>query len=426
MGKLTDKKIKSFSSKNAGFHYDGDYLYLKVSPKGKKVFFFKSYRFNGRTISDIKLGEYYNGKTGLLTLASARDKARDIIRCYQDGIDYKEKIRQAKERERTDNSLNHWFNQWIATKQDLTPKTLQGHSGRYNNHIKPILGKRKITDISINDVESLYQSLQENNAYETVNRCRMVLSWIFDHAIKRRVITFDPADIAKDIIIKDNTDRHLPAIHEDTHTDLQIGKLYLDTYTYNGSIITNYAFKILPYLFLRPSELLTLNWCDIDFTADLIIIPAERMKKKREHAIPYPQQVKALLWELQQYTGHYRNVFTDNGSTPMKSETISKAMRRMGYKNIHCPHGFRSTASKWLHNRRVKDKLFNYEPIELQLAHAKDNKVETAYNRFHTLQFINERRELMQAYANHIDNLRAKAQSHLMQGGIIEIVPTDT
>ncbi len=426
MGKLTDRKIRGFTADNTGFYYDGDYLYLKVSPKGKKVFYFRGYRFNGKVVSQIKIGEYFNGKTGLLTLASARDKVRDIIRCYQDGIDYKEKIQQEKERQRTDNSLDYWFNQWLMTRQDLTPKTLNGHIGRYNNHIKPILGTRDITDISIGDVESLYQSLQKNNAYETVNRCRMVLSWIFQHAIKRRVITFNPADIAKDIIIKANTDRHLPAIHEDTHTDLQIGKLYLDVHTYNGSIITNYAFKILPYLFLRPSELLTLKWCDINLDDSLIIIPAERMKKNREHAIPLPSQVKTLLLGLQPYTGHYQNVFTDNGKTPMKSETLSKAMRRMGYKNIHCPHGFRSTASKWLHNRRVKDNLFRYEPIELQLAHAKDNKVETAYNRFHALQFIDERRELMQAYANHIDDLRMKAQSHLMQGGIIEIVPTDT
>jgi integrase len=71
----------------------------------------------------------------------------------------------------------------------------------------------------------------------------------------------------------------------------------------------------------------------------------------------------------------------------------------MGYSSDDvCGHGFRTTASTLLNEQ-------GYPPdvIELQLAHAERNKVRAAYNRAKRL---NERRAMMQSWADYLDGLR--------------------
>jgi len=62
-------------------------------------------------------------------------------------------------------------------------------------------------------------------------------------------------------------------------------------------------------------------------------------------------------------------------------------------------HGFRSTASTCLNELGWHPDL-----IELQLAHAERNESRGAYNR---AQRLGERRKMMQAWADYLDELRA-------------------
>ena len=64
-------------------------------------------------------------------------------------------------------------------------------------------------------------------------------------------------------------------------------------------------------------------------------------------------------------------------------------------------HGFRALASTCLNEQGWHPDL-----IELQLAHAERNKVRAAYNR---AQRLSERRQMMQAWADHLDALRTGA-----------------
>jgi len=69
-------------------------------------------------------------------------------------------------------------------------------------------------------------------------------------------------------------------------------------------------------------------------------------------------------------------------------------------------HGFRATASTLLNEMGVAPDL-----IELQLAHAERNKVRAAYNR---AQRLAERRQMMQRWAEYLDELRLMASSPTM------------
>lgn len=64
-------------------------------------------------------------------------------------------------------------------------------------------------------------------------------------------------------------------------------------------------------------------------------------------------------------------------------------------------HGFRSTASTLLHELGWRSDV-----IERQLAHAERDKVKAAYNH---AEYLPERREMMQAWSDWIDELAKKA-----------------
>ena len=85
----------------------------------------------------------------------------------------------------------------------------------------------------------------------------------------------------------------------------------------------------------------------------------------------------------------------------MSNNTILKALERMGYKGRMTGHGFRGVASTALNE-------MGYRPdvIEAQLAHIQVSRVRAAYNH---AQYLPERRQMMQAWADHVDAIKVGA-----------------
>jgi integrase len=125
------------------------------------------------------------------------------------------------------------------------------------------------------------------------------------------------------------------------------------------------------------------------------------MKMGEPHIVPLPRQAVVILRELQLFTGGVRLVFPSLLSLdrPMSENTINAALRRLGYSgDEQTAHGFRTMASTLLNEQG-----FPPDVIELQLAHAERNKVRAAYNR---AQRLAERRSMMQAWADYLEQLR--------------------
>lgn len=403
MGKLTTTKIKGIKpSSKQQIIYDGDYLYLFVSPKGKKVFRLKGYRFNGKEINPITFGEFNDGKKGHVTLAEAREKARQAIVDYKSGIDHGQKLKAEKIKAAHEqaNTLDDWFTHWIETKSDRDPKTQQTYRGRYAKWIAPFYGRRPIASITDDEVERLYQHIQTTCSSEMAKRCHIILNGIYKLARKKRVVESNPADAARDEI-KPPKESHFPAIVDDE----AIGDLLVTMENY-GKISTLFAFRLIPYLMLRPINLVSLTWGDVDFDRALISIDAARMKTNHDHVIPYPRQVGAILEELHAYSGHGEYLLPNRqGKHHMNRDALSKGLRVMGYQNKHTPHGYRSMATTWLYNNH----FYSYA-IEKQLSHTEPNKVVKSYSRDDAMRYLDDRRKMLQAWADHLDTLRAKAQ----------------
>lgn len=123
--------------------------------------------------------------------------------------------------------------------------------------------------------------------------------------------------------------------------------------------------------------------------------------------MPLSRQALALLQELHKLTGHQRYLFPSQQSPGgvMSNKTLSKALSLLGYSgDVTTPHGFRTIASTSL------NELGRWRPdaIERQLAHTERDSVRAAYN---WAQYLQERRAMMQAYADYLDQLREEART---------------
>lgn len=117
--------------------------------------------------------------------------------------------------------------------------------------------------------------------------------------------------------------------------------------------------------------------------------------------MPLPRQAVDLLSEIREDTGDHRYIFPNyrNRTQPMTSTTVLQLIYRMGYTTRVSSHGWRHTFSTVLNERG-----YNRDWIELQIAHVDGNSVRGTYN---VAQYIDGRREMMQWYADYLDELRA-------------------
>lgn len=160
------------------------------------------------------------------------------------------------------------------------------------------------------------------------------------------------------------------------------------------------ALKVAPLVFVRPGELRTARWADIDMVAAEWRYTAS--KTGTPHIVPLAAQAVEVLRGLHPLTGRGEYVFpSERGKgRPMSENTINAALRALGYdRDTMTGHGFRAMA------RTILDEVLGFRPdyIEHQLAHAVRDPNGRAYNR---TAHLPERRKMMQAWADYLDNLR--------------------
>ena len=156
-----------------------------------------------------------------------------------------------------------------------------------------------------------------------------------------------------------------------------------------------------------------MEWAEIDFEAAMWTIPAAKMKRTlhgkengRPHFVPLPKQAIEALEEVRPFTGDGMYVFPSLHSRirPMSENTVNTALRRMGFSGKEATaHGFRATARTLL----VERLNANPDVIEAQLAHGKSGVLGAAYDR---TEYMEQRRKLMQLWADYLDRLREGAK----------------
>lgn len=372
--------------------FDGGGLYLEVSPAGGKLWRWK-YRVNGKE-RRLALGIYPD--TGLADARDKRDAARKLLAAGIDPGEHRKAAKAAGEG-RAANSFAVVAEEWLAKQSaHMAPATLEKARWTFDDLVFPWIGTRPIADIDAPEMLKLLRRIEDRGAHETAHRTKQRCGQVFRYAIATHRASRDPTADLRGALTPAKT-THRAAV---TDPD-KVGELLRAIEGYTGSFVVRCALKLAPLAFSRPGELRQAEWAEIDLDSARWRIPAGKMKMREEHTVPLSSQAVTVLRELQPLTGAGQYVFPSERSRqrPMSDGTINAALRRMGFdKDTMTGHGFRAMAST-----RLNEMGWSPDVIERQLAHAERNKVRAAYNR---AQYLDERKRMMQAWADYLDGLR--------------------
>jgi len=372
---------------------DGRGMYLEISPSGGKWWRFK-YRIGGKE-KRISLGVYPD-----VGLAEARDKREQARKLVAAGIDPTEhrKAAQAALEENTENTFEAIAREWFGM---FSKQWVPGHADkiirRLELNVFPWIGTRPVKAVTAPELLAVLRRMESRGANETAHRALQVCGRVFRFAVATGRAERDPSrDLSG--ALAPTKEKHLASI-----TDPQeVGALLRAIDAYDGSWITRCALRLAPLVFLRPGELRAAQWSEFDFENSEWRIPATRMKMRVQHVVPLSTQAIAILRDLQPLTGRFALAFPGVRSRfrPMSENTITAALRRMGYSGQDMTgHGFRSMASTLLNEQG-----WNRDAIERQLAHGERDAVRAAYN---YAQHLPERRRMMQAWADYLHQLKS-------------------
>jgi integrase len=173
---------------------------------------------------------------------------------------------------------------------------------------------------------------------------------------------------------------------------------------YDGWPTLRAALQLLALTMTRPGDVRHMRRPEINFDKAMWRIPAERMKMRRPHDVPLSRQALTILRDIWPLSGNGDLVLPSvrSAKKSLSENAMNSALRRMGYRKEEVTaHGFRSTASTILNERR-----FDRDVIEAALAHQDENDVRAAYNR---TTYWPQRIKLMQAWADLLDEFKQQS-----------------
>ncbi|MFM2057606.1 MAG: hypothetical protein RLY71_1991 [Pseudomonadota bacterium] len=397
---------------------DGGGLYVELQPSGARWWRLK-YRIGGKE-KRLSLGVY-----PAVTLAQARVKREEARALVAAGIDPSESRKIDKASQQRDQEvralaaagepLPGTFEQvareWLAKVHEPAVSARYAMRSRIQleKDVFPWIGERQAAEVTAPLVLELLRKVEARDALDTAHRVKQTVGLVMRYAIATGHAERDPTpDLrgALPVPIK----RHFSAILEPQ----RVGELLRAFDGYEGHPATRAALKLAALVFQRPGNVRAMQWAHLDLDGAEWTIPAAEMKRTKQdkatgaaHVVPLARQAVEILRELQPLTGSGAYCFPGQRtrSRPISDVTLNAAMRRMGYGSDEMTaHGFRALA-----RTVIREQIPGIDPewIEAQLAHGKKGPLGAAYDR---AQYLPQRRQMMQTWADYLDRLRVGAQ----------------
>jgi integrase len=392
---------------------DGDGLVLLLFVKPGEHGWRFDYRFAGKR-NMLSLGNYPD-----TTLAIARRKADAARRLLAEGFDPSQQrkaerkalIETHEDQKRVAQGLpprgsfEEVAREWYAVRKDGWAKSYGDKIiARFETDVFPWIGKVPVAEVTAPLLLEVMRRIEARGVLETAHRALQDCSQALRYAVATGKASSNPARDLKGALRRPMA-KHFPAIVEPA----RFGELLRAMDHYAATPVVRAALKLAPMLLLRPGELRFAEWAEIDLDGALWTVPSMRMKRELRqklhgapHLVPLSRQAVAVLCDLQPLTGNGPLVFRGerHHDRPMSDNTVNAAMRAMGFSTDEVTgHGFRATARTMLHERLG----FDPHVIEAQLAHSVQDALGRAYNR---TEFFEQRRKMMQAWADYLDKLR--------------------
>ncbi len=383
---------------------DGGGMYLYIHVNGGK-YWRMDYRYGGKR-KTLALGVYPE-----VSLADARDRreqARKLLANDADPSEVKKEVKKAEQAEAT-NSFKIIAKEFHKMK---SPMWTVRHSDYWmlymDRYVFPVIGDKPIDKIDPMDIVGILRGLEAAKIFETRDRLGQSIGAVFKYAMATGRAKTNPADIRIALADRPKTN-HYPCISTAETPDFLRA---VSGYEQRGKVsaIAISAFRLLMLTATRTSEVRYSKWADFNLDDGAWIVPAEqkgrkgKIGKRKDHAVPLSKQAVEILRGLHPITGECEFVFPNRNKTGevISENTILKIIESVGYKGKMTGHGFRSLARSAL-----GDMGYRWEVLEAMLSHAIPNQTAAAYIR---TTYFEERRAVMQQWADYLDKLEAGAE----------------
>lgn len=387
--KLTDPFIRNLKveSRTEVFDKDTSGLALRVTPTGYKSFFYR-YRFGGK-IKRFTIGKY---EPPTLTLATARDKARELRVQVSNGQDPQGEKQRSKfqEQPKTVSELVSIFKEDYV-KQNLKSSTQKTYTSRLNK-IEKKFGRVSIEEVNRNDVKRYLKNLAESQPYNA-NRIQSILSKMYSFAIKEGYTQNHP--------IKKLEKFGKEKSREPYYNRNEIKNIW-DAFETEDLVVQS-VLKMLLICGQRLGETSRMKWSDIDTERALWIIPEVETKGGKSHVVPLSNLAIKVLEDIHSITGGKEFVFNsskNDGNPLVHFDSVVKRIRKATGLNELKLHDLRHTVITGMISLGI-----DFVHVGKTVAHKGLGKEFIITNRYAHYEYLEEKKRALQLWSTHLKGL---------------------
>lgn len=256
----------------------------------------------------------------------------------------------------------------------------------------PEIGRMRLGDIEAPAILAALRSAEERGVHDVVGRLLWSVEQTFTYAIASGRAVRNPALGLGPALEARPKPKHMARVELS-----ELPRLLADVRGYRGREQTRLALELTLHTAVRTNELRYGRWTEI--RGDFWRIPAARMKMQRDHVVPLTPRALALLVRLRAIAAGSEWIVPGIAGEPISQNTMINALYRLGYRERQTVHGFRGLFYTIL-NERKRELGFDFDWIEMQLAHVEQNRVRGAYN---AAEYLDDRRRMMLWWSDFLD-----------------------
>ncbi|PPJ23150.1 hypothetical protein C5E45_29380 [Nocardia nova] len=277
-----------------------------------------------------------------------------------------------------------YFIQEVAPKT-LRPATISGYSNVIEHHLKPMLGSRPLTRLTVTGLQQVFDNeIAGGMTIPTAMQAKLVLSAALTRAMREDLIV---RNVARLVVLPHHDPKEVEPWSADEAARFLVAAQSEELYP---------LFLILTLYGMRKGEALGLQWSDIDWDRDAFRIRQQRQVirgkmhvgpvktakgKRRLPLLTFVRQAlnkyQAVVDDRSSRANPSRFVFVaDNGEPLSQSQlyrVFSDICKRAGVRRIRI-HDLRHTAATLLKNYHVPDR-----DIQLILGHSRISTTQEIY-----------------------------------------------
>lgn len=363
-------------------------LILRVSASGRKCYSVSYWRKGKRP--RVTLGD-----ASLLSLAEAREQAKDLLRSVKLGLDPAKERRKEREADTFAKLARRYVKRWAKVRK--APRGAREDELRIEKVLIPRWGSWKTADVRKRDVVKLLDEYADQGKPYARNRMQALISKIYNFGIERDEVEVNPAQGIR---------RELEQARERVLDDDELS-VVLPLLGAEG--IAGLGFRLLLLTGQRPNEVFGMRWSEIE--DDVWSLPADRSKNKRPNLVPLSKPARVVLAKLRALDNGSGFVFPSPTRRDKPFLHYRKAARRVreaaGFDQDWRAYDLKSTCLTGIEQLGVPG------PVISAIANHAPTSITKRHYAFHD--FAAEKRDALERWGRHVEAINPTTSADVIK-----------